>query len=84
LLAAANRGDPKISILGQPWPLLFSGPSGLFAALHKSERGLVMVVEGSEVSFPQVLDLNLESEQDLAVDCVLRNRIAKPKIFVTN
>jgi len=51
---------------------------GPFASLHQGDSGLLMSVPVGQGQY-RVLDLNVARDRDLAIDSVMRHRIAVQK-----
>jgi hypothetical protein len=78
LLAAAGRGGNTVQVLGGVWPLNLVNEEGPFASLHQGDSGLLMSVPVGQGQY-RVLDLNVARDRDLAIDSVMRHRIAVQK-----
>lgn len=72
LLAAARAIRPPLPLRGSPWPGLFIGERKPCAALHAAGARLYFACDGE----PGLLELRSEDAVDLAIDCLLRERLA--------
>ena len=73
LLLAARSIQPPVVVLGDSWPLLFSGRHGCFAALHSDQGRLLLAWLGGPRE-RELLELQDDAAMDLAIDVLLRQQ----------
>ncbi len=75
LLHCAGQIQPELQVHGAAWPLVFTGPRGACAAVHRDGDDLLFVTERA-ARRTEVLRLADEESVDRALDALMREQFA--------